>query len=446
MALSLRNHKLNTNKVYYILVGSIAVAVFITVILILRGVGGGGSVQSATLEFWGVFDDRNAYDKVINDFQAANPGIKVLYQQFSYEEYERSLIDALAAGTGPDIIMVHNTWLPKHGDKLKALPAVIPGLKQPLLTIQDYKTNFVDVAFNDFVFNNQIYALPLYVDTLALFYNKDIFNSAGISRPPQDWNEFNSDVETITRLDGSGQVVQSAAAIGTARNINRSTDLLSALMIQTGVKMTDADNTSASFAGSVNNTPVGELALKYYTDFANPSVRTYTWNDAQHYSVDAFTEGKTAMMINYSHEIGVLKNKASRLNFAVVPMPQVSSTDTKNYANYWGAGVTASSKFPNEAWKFVAYLASKEGAQSYLSATLRPSARRDLIELQRNDLDLGVFAVQALSARSWYQIDNIAIETIFADMIDDVNFGRLSVKESLQNAESRVNVLMQRKR
>jgi len=435
---------LNTNKVFYILVGSIAVAIFLAVILILKGIGG-GTLQSATLEFWGVFDDRSAFDKVVHDFQSSNPGIKVLYQQLSYEEYEKNLIDALAAGTGPDIVMVHNTWLPKHGDKLKALPATIPGLKQPLLTVQDYKANFVDVAFNDFVFNNQIYALPLYVDTLALFYNKDILNSAGISRPPQDWEEFNSDVETITRLDGSGQIVQSGASIGTARNINRSTDLLSALMIQTGVHMTDADNKTATFSSLVNNTPIGETALKYYTDFANPSVRTYAWNDVQHYSVDAFTEGKTAMMFNYSHEVGDLKNKASRLNFGVAPLPQVSSTDVKNYANYWGVGVTSASKFTNEAWKFVAYLSSKEGAQSYLSATLRPSARRDLIELQRNDLDLGVFAVQALSARSWYQIDNTAIETIFADMIDDVNFKRFSVKDSLSNAESRVNVLMQRK-
>lgn len=436
---------MNTNKVYYILVGSIAVAVLLTVVLVLRGIGG-GTTQSATLEFWGVFDDRSAFDKVVTDFQSQNPGMKVLYRQFTYEEYERSLIDALAAGTGPDIVMVHNTWLPKHGDKLKSLPATIPGLKQPLLTIQDYKTNFVDVAFDDFVFNNQIYALPLYVDTLALFYNRDILNSAGISRPPQDWEEFNSDVETITRLDGSGQVVQSGAAIGTAKNINRSTDILSALMIQTGVQMTSADNKSATFSSLVNNTPVGETALKYYTDFANSSVRTYTWNDAQHYSVDAFMEGKTAMMFNYSHEVGVLKNQASRLNFAVAPMPQVSSTDLKNYANYWGVGVTANSKFPNEAWKFVAYLASKEGAQSYLSTTLRPSARRDLIELQRSDLDLGIFAIQALSARSWYQIDNTAIERIFADMIDDVNFHRSSVKDSMENAESRVNVLMQRKR
>ncbi len=436
---------MNTNKIFYVLVGGIAIAVFLTVILILKSIGG-GQTQNTTLEFWGVFDDRSAFDKVIRDFQGLNPGVKVFYKQFSYEDYERNLIDAMASGTGPDVFMVHNTWIPKHGDKLAALPAKIPGLKQPLLTVQDYKNNFVDVAFKDFTYNNQIYALPLYVDTLALFYNKDLLNSTGITRPPQDWDEFNSDVETITKLDKSGQITQSAAAIGTARNINRSTDLLSALMIQTGVKMTDDDHTGASFASSVNNTAVGELALKYYTDFANPSVRTYTWNDAQHYSLDAFIEGKTAMMFNYSHQIGVLRSKASRLNLGVAPMPQVSKTDVKNYANYWGAGVSSRSKFPNESWKFVAYLASKEGAQSYLSETVRPSARRDLIELQRSDLDLGIFAVQALSARSWYQIDSTAIETIFADMIDDVNFGRMSVKDSLSNAESRVSVLMSRKR
>lgn len=436
---------MNANRLYYILAGGIAIAVFITVILILKGVGGGGSGPSASLEFWGVFDDKSAFEQSIRGFSALNPGIKITYKQLSYLSYEKNLIDALAAGTGPDIVMIQNTWLPKHGDKLTPLPQKIPGEKKPLLTIADFKNNFVDVALNDLTYNNQIYALPLYVDTLALFYNKDILNGVGITRPPQSWDEFNSDVETITRLDGNGDIIQSAAAIGTARNINRSTDLLMALMTQSGVRMTNQENTNASFAESVNGTPVGEVALKYYTDFANPSVRTYTWNDSQHYSIDAFIEGKTAMMFNYSHQMGVLKSKASRLNFGVAPMPQVSRSDVKNYPNYWAVGVTVGSKHPNEAWKFVNYLASKEGVQGYLNQTMRPSARRDIIDLQRSDLDLGVFAVQALSARSWYQVDATAIETIFADMIDDVNFRRATIKEALGNAESKVSVLMQKK-
>src|SRR3989344_5031497 len=121
--------------------------------------------------------------------------------------------------------------------------------------------------------------------------------------------------------------------MGTSENINRSTDVLMALMLQSGARMTDINNTSATFARSVNNTPVGEVALRYYTDFANPNVRTYTWNNAQPYSIDAFVNGQVAMMFNYSHQANVLNQKATRLNYTVAPMPQISATDIKNYAN-----------------------------------------------------------------------------------------------------------------
>lgn len=436
---------MNTNKIFYILVAGIAIAVFVTVILILRGVGG-GQVQKVNLEFWGVFDESEAFSGVIKSYQMLNPNVKVFYRKFAYEDYEKSLIDALAAGTGPDMFMIGNTWLPKHGDKLKPLPAKISGLKKPLFTIKEFQEQFVEVAYNDLVANNQIYAMPLYTDTLALYYNKDLFNTAGITRPPANWEEFNSDVELLTKLDASGNITQSGAAIGTAKNINRSTDILMALMIQSGVQMTNSEHTNATFSKNVGGIAVGENALKYYTDFANPRIKTYTWNDARHYSIDAFVQGETAMMFNYAHQAKIIKGKAPRLNFGIVPIPQISSADIKNYANYLAAGVSNASKQSDEAWKFIAYLTSKEGATSYLNVTQRPSARRDLIDLQRSDIDLGLFAVQALTAKSWYEIDSTAIENIFADMIDDVNFGRYPVREALAKAESKVTVLMSQKR
>jgi len=435
----------NTNKIFYILVGLIAIVIFITIILVLRGMGG-SSGQPVNLEFWGVFDDSEAFTGAIRGYQQSQQSqksnVKIFYRRFSYEDYERSLIDALAAGTGPDIFMVGNAWLPKHGDKLKPLPAQIKGLKAPLFTLSSFKDQFVEVAYNDLVSGGQIYALPLYADTLALYYNKDMFNSAGITRPPTDWEEFNDDIGLLTKLDSAGNIVQSGAAMGTAKNINRSTDILMALMLQSGVKMTDSDNASATFANAVSGLTVGETALKYYTDFANPRVSTYAWNDSRHYSIDAFAQGEVAMMFNYAHQASILKAKAPRLNFGVAPMPQISSSDIKNYANYWAVGVSNASKQSDDAWKFIAYLVSREGATAYLNASQRPAARRDLIDLQRTDIDLGLFAVQALTAKSWYQIDQVTIEGIFADMIDNVNFGKSSVREALSSAESRVTVLM----
>jgi len=425
----------------YILVGVISVAVLITVVLVLKNVGSSTS-KPVTLQFWGVFDDHNAFDKVITDFKAQNPSIDVKYQMFTYEQYEQGFLNALAAGTGPDILMIHNTWLPKHGDKLAPLPATgVPDTKNPF-TLQNFKEQFVDVAYQDLVYNNQIYGLPLYVDTLGLYYNKDLFNSAGITSPPQTWEEVNRDVQLLTKLDNSGNITQSGFSLGTARNINRSTDILTDMMIQSGVQMTSVDQRSATFGTTISGQRVGEIALQYYINFASPRNQNYSWNDNQHYSIDAFTEGTLAMMLGYAHDSQIIRSKAPRLNFAIAKAPQASLTDVRNFANYWAVAVTAKSAHSVESWKFLNYLTSKEGVTNYLNTTTRPSARRDLIDLQRTDPDLGVFAVQALSARSWFQADNTAIEGIFADMIDDVNFNRSSVRDALLRAESRVTVLM----
>ena len=431
-------------KILFILIGVISVAVFITFILVIKNIGGTGNLQSTAVTFWGVYDDHTAFDQVIQDYKTLHPGVSVKYQLFSYDTYEQQLINALAAGTGPDIFMIHNTWLPKHGDKLTALPASIPGLKQPLFTIQDYQSQFVDVATRDLTYQNQIYAVPLYVDTLALYYNKDLFNNAALTRPPMTWDEVNADVPTLTRFDTQGNITQPGIALGTARNINRSTDILMDMMIQSGVQMASNDNLSAMFGAPVGGQRVGELALQYYTDFANARKQTYSWNDSQHYSIDAFTEGNLAMMIGYSHNTKIIKAKSPRLNFAVAPMPQASLSNIRNFANYWAAGVSKTSKNINEAWQFLAYLSSKNGESAYLNATGRPAARRDLIDLQRSDPDLGVFAVQALTARSWFQADNVAIENIFADMIDDINFNRATIPDAISRAQARVTVLMQK--
>lgn len=431
----------SSNKLLYILVGSIALLIFLTIIMIIRSTGG-ASTAPVKLEFWGVFDEPSTFDAAIRAYENQHSNVKISYRNFSYDQYEESVIQALAAGTGPDIWMIENTWLAKHGDKLAPLPDKIAGEKLPLMTIKDFQDQFVDVAFKDLVMNGKIYSLPLYIDTLALYYNKDLLNTAGITRPPATWDEFNNDMTRLTQLDASRNIVRSGAAIGTSRNINRSTDILMSLMLQSGVQMTNSDNTNATFSRSVDNQRLGEIALQYYTDFTNKSKLVYCWDDTQHYSIDAFAEENTAMMFNYSYQIPFLRSKATRLNFDVAPMPQLSLDNIRTYANYWSPAVSLSSKNIGPAWQFIAYLASADGARSYLDATNRPAARRDLIELQKTDPDIGVYATQALSARSWYQVDSVAIEKIFADMIDDVNLNRLNYKDAIQKAESKVSVLM----
>ncbi|MBI2003564.1 MAG: extracellular solute-binding protein [Parcubacteria group bacterium] len=432
---------MSTNKLY-IIAGVLIVAVFVLLFFLVFG-GFETKVERVELEFWGVFDQPAAFNEAIRIFRQANPNVNIRYVPFSFEEYEKAVIDALASGRGPDIWFIQNTWLPKHKDKLSSLPQDDKELNYKLF---NFRQDFVDAAEADLVDNGQIYALPLYVDTLALYYNKNLFNSAGIARPPANWDDFNEAVKTLTKFDSKGNITTSGAAIGTARNINRSTDILMLLLLQSGSQMIDRTRNEATFAAPAGFQRVGETALEYYTDFANPAKSVYTWNDSQFYSIDAFTTERTAMMFNYSHHIPTIRSKAPRLNFDVALMPQPKNSSVRvDYANYFAPAVSAASKNKDAAWKFLLYLSSREGALSYLRETLRPSARRDLIDFQKTDPDLGVYAQQALTARGWYQVDSGAIEKIFADMIEDVVFRRATVLEAIGTAEDKVTVLMQRR-
>ena len=395
----------------------------------------------ATLEFWSVFDGSDIYQPLIAEFKTQYPHISINYYKKSINIYEKDLVDALAAGRGPDIFSIHNTWLPKHKDKLAPAPDV-------LITPQKFREVFVDVAAQDFIDGGKIYAFPWAVDTLTLFYNKDLLNSAGIVSPPQTWADFNSAVEKLVRRDAKNNILQAGAALGTARNINRSTDILTALMLQSGAKMVSDDHSYAAFDQSVSSGAgdsfnPGQQTLLYYTNFANPAKRVYTWNQYQHYSIDAFVEGKAAMMLNYAYQIPVIKARSPHLNFGVAALPQISQSGAKvNYANYWGQAVAKNSQYQAYAWQFLAWLAAAEPQKKYLAAVQKPSARRDLIEAQKSDEVLGVFSQQALSAKSWWQIDNSAIEQIFADMIESIVSGSATADDALRAASQRVTLLM----
>jgi len=384
-----------------------------------------------TLNFWGAYDDKEAFQTIINDFRKINPLVQIKYKLIDYSDYENQLIEAFATGNGPDIFMIHNNWLPKYQNKIKPL---LDSKTYPLVT---YKDSFVDVVWNDFVRDDKIYAFPFYVDTLALYYNRDLFNKAGIAEPPKSWNDFIKDVELLTKKDIDGSIIQAGAALGTSRNINRSTDILSLLMMQEGGKIFDTKTNKFIF----DREDSGKHALTFYTDFSNSKKQVYTWNSNMHYSIDAFYEEQVAMIFNYSHHIKTIKSRAPYLNYRIAKMPQIDPQAGKivNYANYWGGAVWNGSKNSDIAWKFLQFLTKPENLKTYLSITKRPTPRKDMIASQKLDLELGVFAEQALSANSYYQPDPIIVETVFADMIDAVIFGKLDIDEALKKAADQLN-------
>ncbi|MFO0702457.1 MAG: extracellular solute-binding protein [Candidatus Andersenbacteria bacterium] len=418
---------------------------------------GAPKADATKIVWWDVFDDPSAFTSMIRSYDDAhNVDIELVSKPF--DTYEQELVDAIAAGRGPDILSFHNTWLPEHIELLAPLPvaddfATLPADQKKtaqdraaqLPGLRDFSTSYVDTVSNDFVSNGRIYAMPEYVDSLALYYNEDLLSSSGIVQPPRTWSEFSADAAKLTKLDDQGHVLRAGAAMGAARNINRSTDILSALMLQNGAAAVDNTRKFAAFdreveqAGNQKYNP-GMDALNFYTDFANPTKPSYSWSlDANvWYSLDSFAAGDVAMMLNYSHQVPEVRAANAKLNFKVAPLPQRDDAkfDT-TYANYWGLAVSRGS-ISLDAWEFINFL-QRDDQQLGLPAGHAAAARQAfIIPAFENDLNLGVFADQAAVARTAYTPDLSLTETVLANAIDDVNLGRRSASEALNVAASQV--------
>lgn len=461
------------------------------VVPIFSGCGTQDQGYSVNLEIWGPIDESIVYNDVINKYKSVNPYVgEIKYRKFSFETYRQELIDALASGQGPDIFLINNTWLPSFENKLEPAPL-------PIIGEQEMSSNFPDVVSSDFMDEGKTYAVPLSVDSLQLYYNKDIFNNAGITTPPKTWQEFNNDVQALTKIDGVGNIVRSGASIGTAQNVSRATDILGALMLQNGVELPTRKGMLARIDQGVigqdgNVVQAGEQALGYYTQFARVSMISnisnplYSWNNRQNNSVEAFSAGNVAMMAGYSWHAKEIKSRNPKLNFGVVAIPQANTNKPLTIASYWGYAVSKNklnvsgqqqgvSVSPvsngvrtHEAWQFLKFLTLKNSgtvrlyngitknskdfpisydpALEYLKKTGQPAARRDLIDLQKTDSALGVFATGNLIARSWYQADPDSIEKIFSEGIDSVVRGDSSLHQSLALMSNRINALMQVKK
>lgn len=416
-------------------------AIFLAVVLFFvigSGLRSKTEAPEVALTFWGI-DDKSVIDKVIESYKRVRPTVRVEYQRIKEEEYKGAVLDALAAGAGPDILMIRNHWLPKEKNKLaEVLPTQF--------NIAQLRDNFPKVVEEDFTSGGRIYALPLYIDTMALLYNRRILDELGIVKPPADWEEFRNLVPQVTLYDLEGGIDRAAAAIGgSERNIDKASDLLQLLMLQNGTRMVTDNFSGASFADVTHGAP-GLKAFNFYLQFSDSSSSYYTWNSEQPNSLEAFAREKVAMIFNYHSSVSKIKAKSPFLDFRVAPMIQVKSAKgvpVVNYADYWGVAVSKQSRAPAWAWDFIVFFTTQSDiARIYMDGTGRPPALRSLIKEKLNDPDLGIFAKQALTAESWYQIDEDKVRRIFNEAIEGVLTGRFDSKKALAQAEKRITELM----
>lgn len=432
--------------------------------------------DTVTLKYWTVFNDEEALKTALAQFQLTYPYIQVEVKQLQPDEYEDALVQAWAQGEGPDIFSIKNSHLAKFTDLIQPMPPIIDvtaveskkslGKTEQIVTPQQLRTIsvsqlgslFPEVVGDDVVMlhkaekedkaSEKIFGLPLGMDTLVMYYNKDLLSQAKIPLPPDTWEQFVNQVPKMTLVDIDNNIIQAGAALGTGNNVSNVFDIVSLLMMQNGAVMTSGDTvTFDSENKDQRGYYPGQEAVNFYTSFANPEVEWYSWTADQADALENFINGDVGFYFGYHYDLADIQKRGTNLNFDIAAVPQVDLNNEINYANYWLETVSVSSAHPNESWALIETMATTpELVKSYSEASGNTPAALKTVLSEQQDADyiLSIFASQALTAQSWYAGNNpTAVEDAFAEMITLVNEERLDTETAVKNTADKAELTYQ---
>lgn len=408
--------------------GAVAVA---AVLIFAFAVGGNTSTSTGPVQIWGTLD-AVAFNTVIR--QAVETDVRlaqVSYVQKDEATFVTDVTNALASGQGPDLILLRQDYA--YSEAAKLIPVPYASLSET-----QFRSTFVESA-NPFLSENGVLGIPIAVDPLVLYSNRDLLSSAGFAKPPQYWDELYDMARNITKRDNGGKITKSALAFGEYVNVDNAKDILALLIMQAGGSITARDSAGhvvpALSPKTGDPTQATPSALRFYTEFADPSKDDYTWNRSMPDARQAFAAGDLALYVGYASEQPLILRMNPNLNFAVSPVPQIrGAARTLDTGRVYALSTPRSSANPTGAFT-VAYALAASGISKNLSIALGiPSARRDVLaQSAQGDDDL--FNKQAIISRAWIDPDPAKTDAMFRAMIEDTTSGASLLSEAVTRAE-----------
>lgn len=439
--------------------------------LIFMGAGCGAPTleppEPAEIEVWRSGAQLESLQELAQAYSQVYPHVSFAFETYTEAEYEQRLLDAWAKGEGPDIFSVPNMRLGEYVHK--GLTQQMPesaALRRAYSEKSFGKTNvvveernvlfpnetqikdqFANVVAGDVVFEGAVHGLPYNMDTMVLYYNRDLLARANVAVPPTTWTEFKNAVEAMVELDDEDNIVLPAAALGTAANVPHYFDLVSVLMMQNGASMVSENNNFALFSqesATRGGFFPGQEAVGFYTAFADQALRTYTWNAEQPDALEAFTQGSLGFYFGYLADKADIDQRSPSLNYSYVKLPQVDPANPVSIAQYNIESVHVNSEHAEHAWNFINFVASQENMPVVIEELGGVPSRKALIGELQEDPALGIVAQQALTAKTWYHGTNPdEALTIFAEMIQDANEKVDELEAIVILAAQKINLTLQ---
>ncbi|MBX7252939.1 MAG: extracellular solute-binding protein [Candidatus Promineofilum sp.] len=353
-----------------------------------------GDVVELQLMGWSSSDAENVrLQEMVDTFNEQNPDIHVTLNQVP--EYDTALQTALAGGAPPDVFYIDSFKLPDFV-QAGSLMAIGDQLDDP----DDFYPNLRGA----FTMDDTFWCPPKDFSTLALQYNKDLFDAAGVEYPTPDWtwDDLQAAAEALTNADNG--VYGMVLSPDMARWI--------AFLYQAGGAVTDEGFTTMTL-----DSPEAAQAMEFYLGLVTDGYAAQPSDLDSGWAGEAFGKGQAAMAMEGNWIVSYLNDQFPDLNWGVTELPAgPAGKATMSFTVCYG--VPAAAAHPDESIRLANWLTGSEGMAAWAGLGLAMPTRASLSEGWLAQYpDLQPFLAGAEYSHPWQ------FRPGFQDVLDTLNAG-----------------------
>ena len=296
------------------------------------------------LQYWYVTGAKDELPYHVRAFNASQDSIVVECNPLPWNEHEKKILTAILSGNPPDVVNLISP-VAKWASRFALVPL------DSLMKEDNFDTTkFFPSLWKEMSYRKKTYAIPLYSNSYAFFYNKKLFKEAGLdpNKPPKNWSEVKEYSKLLTKRDSKGRLTQ----MGFIPNYgNLSTTMLMAWEL--GAKLLINRNTKVNLTDSSM-----VRALNWVVNY----FKVYPISDVSQFMAgfgyaeqQGFISQKLAMMVLDNTFPDQIKTYKPSLQYGVTMIPSFKGYPTASSSGSWWLGIPRGSKHIKAAWKFMQF-------------------------------------------------------------------------------------------
>ena len=311
--------------------------------------------EKVTIKVWSHSNPafQKANELLITKFMEQNPNIEVKFETFEYDLYLQNLETSMVAGTEADVLELFGTWIcPQYakGGRLLEVP-------EDVMTYAQAKEIFFQAPLDGYYCDGKLFGLPheFNLENGGALVNKTLFEKAGIAFPPK-WNTFDELIADAQKMTDVKDGAMAVAGWDPITGDGLTFALLAGILEQGG-------NYFASDGRHFNfDTPETKKMIQKMVDWAQKDkvVDPIVFTDESNSVSTSFFTGNMAIGFIGSWAAGEGIISYPDFKFDYVEIPTYFGGERRFAADSgWGKVVSAHTKHPVEAWKFVKFVTTE---------------------------------------------------------------------------------------